>query len=99
MHVPMHGPMHGPLHGSTSGLTPLIELATTRSLDLFFRVGQGYVARTTRDAGPRHGSHAAGVSPFGIQSRAEARIVSTLGPLPHDGRLHAWPTGGKAPRR
>ncbi len=73
------------------GLTPLIELATSKSLDLFFRVGQGYVARTTLDAGLRHSGHAVGLSPFGIQSRAEARIVSALGPLPHDGRLNAWP--------
>jgi hypothetical protein len=72
-------------------LTPLIELATHKSLDLFFRVGQGYVARATHEAGFRQGGHAAGVSPFGIQSQAEARIVSALGPLPHDGRLNAWP--------
>lgn len=80
------------------GLTPLIELANHKSLDLFFRVGQGYVARATHEAGFRQGGHA-GLSPFGIQSRAEARIVSTLGPLPHDGRLHAWPSGGRTPRR
>jgi len=79
-------------------LTPLIELASHKSLDLFFRVGQGYVARAAADPGLRQGGRGAGLTPFGIQSRAEARIVSTLGPLPHDGRLHAWPTGG-APRR
>lgn len=89
------------MHGPMRQLTPLIELASHRSLDLFFRVGQGYVARAADDGGggARQGGADAGASPFGIQSRAEARIVSTLGPLPHDGRLHAWPTGGGTPRR
>lgn len=87
------------MNGPMRELTPLIELATTKSLDLFFRVGQGYVARATQEAGFYQGGHAAGVSPFGIQSRAEARIVSTLGPLPHEGRLYAWPSDGKTPRR
>ena len=84
--------MQAPAHG----LTPLIELASTKSLDLFFRVGQGYVARTGHDGAFR--GQGFGVSPFGLQSRAEARIVSTLGPLPHQGPLHAWPSGGKAAR-
>lgn len=86
--------MQAPAHG----LTPLIELANHKSLDLFFRVGQGYVARTANDAAFRQGGNF-GASPFGIQSRAEARIVSTLGPLPHDGRLHAWPVGGGTQKR
>ena len=77
-------------------LAPLIELASNKSLDLFFRVGQGYVAHTGHDGAFR--GQGFGVSPFGLQSRAEARIVSTLGPLPHDGPLHAWPTGSKAIR-
>lgn len=78
-------------------LTPLIELAGNKSLDLFFRVGQGYVARATHGTGLHAGGrHGFGVSPFGLQSRAEARIVSTLGPLPHQGPLHAWPAGNKA---
>ena len=68
--------MHGPLRD----LTPLIDLAAHRSLDLFFRVGQGYVARAGHGAGGR-GGNGFGVSPFGLQSRAEARILSTLGPL------------------
>jgi len=80
-------------------LTPLIELASHKSLDLFFRVGQGYVARAASGTGLRQSGHGAGLSPFGIQSRAEARIVSTLGPLPHDGRLYAWPSGGGTSRR
>ena len=75
-----------------NALTPLIELASQRSLDLFFRVGQGYVARSTHEPGFRPGGH--GLAPYGVQTRAEAAIVSTLGPLPRDGRLHAWPTGG-----
>ncbi len=87
--------MQVPAHG----LTPLIELASHKSLDLFFRVGQGYVARAANDTAFRQGGPGFGASPFGIQSRAEARIVSTLGPLPHDGRLYAWPSGGGTPRR
>ncbi len=78
------------------GLTPLIELASHRSLDLFFRVGQGYVARAAREPGLRQGGH--GVSPLGVQARAEARIVSTLGPVPCERRLNAWPVGGGTSR-
>ena len=38
-------------------LTPLIELASTGSLDLFFRVGRGYVAQAIvmEKAGPYPG--------------------------------------------
>ena len=79
-----------------NALTPLIELASNRSLDLFFRVGQGYVARAAHEAGFRQGGH--GVSPLGVQTRAEARIVSTLGPVPCERRLNAWPVGGGTSR-
>ncbi|MBE0694047.1 MAG: hypothetical protein IH590_13200, partial [Aquamicrobium sp.] len=54
-----------------NALTPLIELASQRSLDLFFRVGQGYVARAGHEPGFRPGGH--GLSPLGVQARAEAR--------------------------
>lgn len=76
-----------------NALMPLIELASNRSLDLFFRVGQGYVARSSQEAGFRHGGNGGGraASPLGIQSRAAAHIVATLGPLPQDRRLNAWP--------
>ena len=79
-----------------NGLTPLIELASHRSLDLFFRVGQGYVARSAREGGTRQAAH--GLSPLGIQSQAEARIVGVLAPMPREGRLYAWPGGGQRPR-
>lgn len=61
------------------GLAPLIELASHRSLDLFFRVSQGYVGRSAQEYGFRHG-----VTPLGVQARAEARIVSTLGTAPRE---------------
>ena len=94
-HVTQNPVTRPPAHG----LTPLIELAGHGSLDLFFRVGQGYVARASNEAGFGRGGQGFGASPFGIQSRAEARIVATLGPLPHDGRLYAWPSGGGTSRR
>ena len=78
-------------------LTPLIELATQKSLDLFFRVGRGYVVRAGQDAGPR--SQGFGLSPVGVQSNAEARIVATLGHIPRDRLLNAWPVPGPAARR
>lgn len=74
-----------------NALRPLIELASHHSLDLFFRVGQGYVARTAQEPGMRQGGQ--GVSPLGVQARAEASIVSTLGPVPCERRLNAWPCG------
>lgn len=78
-------------------LNPLIELATQKSLDLFFRVGRGYVAQATREmAQPTAGY---GLSPVGIQNRAEARIVATLGHIPRDGQLHAWPDNTARARR
>lgn len=72
-------------------LTPLIELATQRSLDLFFRAGQGYVARQTHGAGGRQAGF--GLSPLGVQARAETRIICTMPHPSPDARLHAWPDG------
>ncbi len=79
-----------------ASLTPLIELATQKSLDLFFRVGQGYVARTSRDAGQRQSGF--GLSPIGVHSRAEARIICTLPHPSPDARLYAWPGGAQGAR-
>lgn len=79
-----------------TALTPLIELATQRSLDLFFRVGQGYVARSAREGGLQPAVR--GLSPLGVQSRAEALIVRALGHEPRGGPLHAWPVGERRPR-
>ncbi|MEO3385228.1 hypothetical protein [Mesorhizobium sp. CAU 1741] len=79
-----------------ASLTPLIELATQKSLDLFFRVGQGYVTRTGREAGQRQPGF--GLSPFGVQARAEARIICTLPHPSPEARLYAWPGGPQAPR-
>ncbi len=79
-----------------STLTPLIELATQKSLDLFFRVGQGYVARTGREGGPLQGSF--GLSPLGVQSRAETRIVCAMPHPKPEARMHAWPAA-TAPRQ
>ncbi len=78
-----------------TALTPLVELATQKSLDLFFRVGRGYVVRATREGA--HGAGGVGLSPFGIQSRAEARIVTALGHRTAEHQLHAWPCN--EPRR
>ena len=72
-------------------LAPLIELASQRNLDLFFRVGQGYVARMSRDAGQAAPGH--GLSPLGIQSRAVARIVDILPLPPRESLVNAWPGG------
>ena len=74
-------------------LTPLIELATQRSLDLFFRAGQGYVARESHGAG----QPGFGLTPLGVQARAETRIICTMPHPSPEARLHAWPGG--APRR
>lgn len=73
-----------------STLTPLIELATQKSLDLFFRVGQGYVTRSGQDGGQMQRGY--GLSPLGIQSRAETRIVCALPHPDPQARLHAWPS-------
>lgn len=80
-----------PTKTTMTSLTPLIELATQKSLDVFFRVGQGYVARTVRDAGLRQSAF--GLSPLGVQSRAEARIICTLASPSPDAQLYAWPGG------
>lgn len=77
-------------------LTPLIELATQKNLDLFFRVGQGYVTRSVRDGGQRQAGW--GASPLGVQSRAEARILCTLAPPLPEARLYAWPGGPQRQR-
>lgn len=69
-------------------LTPLIELATQKSLDLFFRVGQGYLARSD-EAGQRQSGF--GLSPYGVQSQAELRIVAALPHPSPEQRLYAWP--------
>ncbi|WP_047143992.1 hypothetical protein [Aquamicrobium sp. LC103] len=61
-----------------NSLAPLVDLASSRSLDLFFRVGQGYVAR----ADPRHGGAARSLSPHGVQSRAAERILCLMTPAP-----------------
>ena len=73
-------------------LTPLIELASQKSLDLFFRVGQGYLAQSVREAAQRHADH--GLSPFGVQARAEARIVCALAQVPKTCQPYARPGGG-----
>jgi hypothetical protein len=78
-----------------NGLTPLIDLATQKSLDLFFRVGQGYVARL---ADPAHRAPGHGLSPNGVQARAHVRIVSALPPPLPGQLLHAWPVAGARPR-
>jgi hypothetical protein len=76
---------------TSAPLAPLIELATQKNLDLFFRVGRGYLTRAMR--GGMHNQQGWGASPLGVQSRAEARIVCTLAsPLP-EARLYAWPGG------
>lgn len=71
-----------------TSLTPLIELATQKSLDLFFRVGQGYLARADA-AGQRQAGF--GLSPYGVQSQAELRIVAALPHPSPEQRLYAWP--------
>ena len=76
-----------------NGLTPLIELATQKSLDLFFRAGQGYLAQSVREFGQRHAG--CGLSPLGVQARAQARIVCALGPVPPSGQPYARPGGGR----
>ena len=78
-------------------LTPLIELATQKNLDLFFRVGRGYVARVGQEAMVR--VQGTGLAPEGLLARAEARIVATLGHIPRDRLLNAWPVPGPAVRR
>lgn len=72
-------------------LAPLIELATQKNLDLFFRVGRGYLTRAMRENAQRQQGW--GASPLGVQARAEARIVCTLAPPLPEARLYAWPGG------
>lgn len=73
-----------------SGLSSLIELATQKRLELFFRSGQGYVACL-------RGGSGTGLNPLGVQSRAEELIVGALVHSPREGRLYAWP-GGPQPK-
>lgn len=77
-------------------LTPLIELATQKSLDLFFRLGQGYVARTNDTFGQRQAG--VGLTPWGVQSRAEIRIVMSLPHPAPSSQMNAWPEGPNRPR-
>ncbi len=74
-------------------LAPLIELAAQKNLDLFFRVGRGYLTRAMR--GGIQNQQGWGASPLGVQSRAEARIVCTLAPPLPEARLYAWPGGAQ----
>jgi len=74
------------------GLSPLIELATQKSLDLLFRAGQGYVACLS-------GGRTQGLNPLGVQARAEELIVGALVHSPREGRLYAWPGGSPGIRR
>lgn len=75
-----------------NALKPLIDLASQKSLDLFFRASQGYLAHSVREFGQRHASH--GLSPLGVQARAQARIVCTLGSTPAPGQPYARPGRG-----
>lgn len=72
-----------------SQLTPLIELASQRSLDLFFRMGQGYLAQSVRQLG--HGAGEFGLNPVGVKARAEARLVSMLPHVPEARQPYARP--------
>jgi hypothetical protein len=72
-----------------STLTPLIELAHQRSLDLFFRAGQGYMAGSVREFGQKDMGH--GLSPLGVQIRAKERIVCALREIPPAAQPYARP--------
>ena len=72
-----------------SRLTPLIELASQRGLDLFFRLGQGYLTQSVRELGQRPVEF--GLSPLGIHARAEARIVCNLAQVPVRDQPYARP--------
>ncbi|MBI1619983.1 hypothetical protein [Aquamicrobium zhengzhouense] len=72
-----------------SSLVPLIELAQQRSLDLFFRAGQGYLAGTLRQQGqPQAGW---GLSPLGVHAKAKERIVCSLREVPSPQQSYARP--------
>jgi hypothetical protein len=77
-----------------TSLKPLIDLASQKNLDLFFRLGRGYVTRTMGDLGQRQAGF--GLSPYGVQSRAEIRIAMSLPHPKPEQRMSAWPEG---PRR
>ncbi len=70
-----------------SQLTPLIELASQRSLDLFFRKGQGYLAQSLK----QQSSGEFGLNPIGVTARAEARLVSMLPHVPAARQPYARP--------
>jgi len=72
-----------------SRLTPLIELASQRSLDLFFRMGQGYLTQSVRQHAQSAGEF--GLNPIGIKARAEARLVSMLPHVPEALQPYARP--------
>lgn len=74
-----------------NGLTPLIELASRRNLDLFFRAGQGYLAQSLGVPGQMQAGY--GLSPLGVQARAEARIVCAVAGVPHGLQPYARPGG------
>lgn len=78
-----------------TALTPLVELATQKSLDLFFRLGRGYVARAGRGTAQATGF---GISPHGVQAQAQIRIVAALGHPAPGRQLNAWPCN-EPPRR
>lgn len=63
-----------------TALTPLIELAHQRSLDVFFRAGRGFMATSVRDHGSA--SQGRGLSPLGVQVSAKERIVAVLREVP-----------------
>lgn len=73
-----------------SQLTPLIELASQRSLDLFFRMGQGYLAQSVRQLA-QHNPAAFGLNPIGVKARAEARLVAILPHVPEARQPYARP--------
>lgn len=79
-----------------SNLKPLIDLASQKNLDLFFRLGRGYVTRAMGDPNQRAPGH--GLSPYGVQASAEIRIVMSLPHPKPDQRLYAWPEGPRPSR-
>ncbi|WP_144705822.1 hypothetical protein [Aminobacter sp. J44] len=72
-----------------NALTPLIELAHQKSLDLFFRAGQGYLAGSPH----QHGQQASGwgLSPVGVHSKARERIVCAVREMPPSAQVYARP--------
>jgi hypothetical protein len=79
-----------------SNLKPLIDLASQKNLDLFFRLGRGYVTRAVGDPSQRAAGH--GLSPYGVQTNAEIRIVMSLPHPRPEQRMSAWPEGPRPSR-